>query len=76
MENKVSQVSYYEIYLQDLSHPYIELELLGVANNLQQAQTCVMLLREALLTAPRRNVDSHRNLSKCTVMFRPVLKEN
>lgn len=76
MTEQLSQVTHYEIYLQDLTHPYIELELLGVAYTLQQAQTCVMLLREALLTAPQRNVDSHRNLSKCTVMFRPVLKEN
>ena len=74
MNNDLSKVMYYEIYLQDLTHPYLELELLGIAYSLQQAQTCVTLLREALLTSNTRNVDSKRNLSKCTVLFRPVWK--
>lgn len=65
----------YEIYLQDLSKPYMELEKLGYAKTISEAQNCVKLLREALLTANARKVSCGRNLSNCTIVFRAVLKE-
>jgi hypothetical protein len=71
---ELSQVMHYEIYLQDLTHPYLEIELLGIAYTLQEAQTSVKLFKEALLTANSRKVEG-RNWDRCTVLFRPVLKE-
>lgn len=65
----------YEIYLQDLSKPYMELEKIGYAKTISEAQSCVRLLREALLTANERKVSAGRNLSNCTILFRAVLKE-
>lgn len=65
----------YEIYLQDLSKPYMELEKLGYANTISEAQNCVRLLREALLTANERKVSVGRNLSNCTIVFKAILKE-
>ena len=65
----------YEIYLQDLSKPYIKLEKLGYAKTITEAQNCVRLLREALFTADERKMSVGRNLSNCTILFRAVLKE-
>ena len=74
VENELARVTHYEIYLQDLSHPYLEIELLGISYTLQEAQTCVKLFREALSTANHRKVEG-RNWDRCTVLFRPVLKK-
>lgn len=74
-ENTLAIPLGYEIYLQDLSKPYMELEKLGYANTLTEAQNCVRLLREALLTANARKVSLGRNLSNCTIIFKAILKE-
>jgi hypothetical protein len=53
----------------------MELEKLGYANTISEAQNCVRLLREALLTANERKVSVGRNLSNCTIVFKAILKE-
>lgn len=63
---------YYEIYKQDLTKPYIALELLGVVNTIEEARTCCKLFQEAIQTANSRGLDDERG--KTTVIFRPVLK--
>ena len=63
---------YYEIYLQDLLHDYIDLKLLGTARTIEEARTCCRLFREAMETAHTRDLEDFR--SRCTVFFRPVLK--
>ena len=64
---------YYEIYLQDLIHDYIDLKLLGTARTIEEARMCCKLFREAIETAHARDLEDVR--SRCTVFFRPVLKE-
>ena len=73
--NEITQVLYYEIMLQDLSCPYIELIPLGTARTQSEAITCCKLFKEALLTAEARKVSDNRNLQNCTVVFRPVIKK-
>lgn len=63
---------YYEIYLQDLIHDYIDLTLLGTAKTIEEARTCCKLFREAIETSHARDLGDLR--SRCTVFFRPVLK--
>ena len=74
-ENNVAIPLKYEIYLQDLSHDYQDLTLLGHARTIEEARTCCRLFKEALLTGNARDVDVKRNLSNCTIIFRPILKE-
>ena len=73
--NENAQVAiplYYEIYLQDLKHEYIDLTLLGIANTIEEARNCCKLFREAIETSHARDLPDLR--SRCTVFFRPVLK--
>lgn len=71
--NEPSQVLYYEIMLQDLSCPYIELIPLGVAKTQSEAMSLCKMFREALTTSQGRGVND-RNYSSCTVVFKPVIK--
>ena len=66
---------YYEIYLQDLTHDYIDLTLLGVARTREEAANCCRLFKEAISTANTRGVSDKSYRSNCTVMFRPVIKK-
>lgn len=63
---------YYEIYLQDLLHDYIDLKLLGTARTIEEARMCCKLFKEAIATAHARDLPDMR--SRATVFFRPVLK--
>ena len=63
---------YYEIYIQDLLHEYIELKFIGVARTIAEARTCCALFREAIATSHARGLPDLR--SRYTVIFRPVLK--
>ena len=63
---------YYEIYMQDLAHEYIDLKPLGIARTVEEARTCCNLFREAINTSQERGIGDLR--SRCTVIFRPVLK--
>ena len=65
---------YYEIYLQDLIHDYIDLQLLGTIRTIEEARTCCKLFREAIETSNERNLPDLS--SRCTVFFKPVLKSN
>lgn len=70
--SKLAIPLYYEIYLQDLAHDYIDLKLLGIARTIEEARTCCNLFREAIGTSHSRGLE---NLSsRCTVFFKPVLK--
>lgn len=69
---KIAVPLYYEIYLQDLVHEYIDLKLLGIARTVEEARTCCNLFREAINTSQARGIGELR--SRCTVFFRPVLK--
>ena len=64
---------YYEIYKQDLKSEFIDLELLGIARTIEEARCCCNLFRQAIETAHARDLPDLR--SRCTVFFRPVLKE-
>lgn len=72
--NNVAIPIRYDIYLQDLSHDYQDLTLLGHSNTIKEARICCKLFKEALLTANSRGVDGI-NFANCTIIFRPVLKE-
>ena len=63
---------HYEIYLQDLKHDYIDLQLIGIARTIEEARTCCKLFREAIETSHARDVGDLR--SRCTVFFKPILK--
>lgn len=63
---------YYEIYMQDLISEYIDLKPIGMARTIDEARMCCKLFREAIETSHARGVGDLR--SRCTVLFRPVLK--
>lgn len=64
---------YYEIYLQDLSHDYVDLTFIGIARTPQEASNQCKLLREAISSARARGL-TDRNYDACTALFRPRLK--
>ena len=64
---------YYEIYMQDLTHDYIDLTLLGIAKTHEEAKICCKLFKEALETASVRGLEDKEHRLR-SVFFRPVLK--
>lgn len=75
MKSNVAIPLKYEIYLQDLSHDYQDLTLLGHAKTIEEARNCCRLFKDALFTHQARGVDIGKNLNNCTIIFRPILKK-
>lgn len=67
---------FYEIYMQDLSHDWIDLTFLGIARTREEASNACQLFREAIETANSRGVNDKAYRTNCTVFFRPVIKND
>ena len=65
--------SYYEIYKQDLTKPYLSLELAGRVNTIEEARSCCRMLQEALMTSESRGLGDLRG--RYTFIFNAVIKE-
>lgn len=74
--NQIAIPLYYEIYLQDLTHDWVDLSFLGIARTREEASCACQLFREAIETANSRGMNDKAYHTNCTVFFRPVLKND